>query len=326
MPDYISSNLKLLKYKFSRLFAFLIIIFCFINFMIMNSTTPYSFTESYSNNWQKCFDSDFDYFYYRNEETNENTWSAPKKVKPSYDEYIPVENFISTSKANDSSLSVNHLVALSTAFNLATKCNMCGTEDNVKKHGYCQMCYDIINSPENPLIATYQIRCLGCKAYGLNLVQDDGLCSHCHFSLENNLPIKVYEDHENFLQLSGNKRDDPIFKRCEGCGGWGKDLVKENGRCDYCSRLEETKKFEARWKRRCIKCGGCGLDLVKEDGLCNHCRRQFAHERVFFSQVLNQRIASVDMPVAREINPKWVSMDDPVLGKRVREQDDYFEF
>lgn len=39
------------------------------------------------------------------------------------------------------------------------------------------------------------------------------------------------------------KRDKKInlFKKCNLCGGWGKDLVKENGYCDHCNRINNNK-------------------------------------------------------------------------------------
>lgn len=67
-----------------------------------------------------------------------------------------------------------------------------------------------------------------------------------------------------------NQKNNSMIK-CKLCGGWGKDLVKENGYCNHCNRIKENKKPNEQIK--CKLCGGWGKDLVKENGYCNHCNR-----------------------------------------------------
>jgi len=285
--------------------------------------------QTYAPNWHKVYDMNSN-SYYRNEETQQSSWYAPKKVKPSVDNYIPIEKFISTdSITSNEPTFLNHLVALPSTLNLMNKCHRCDIEQDIRKHGYCGKCYAEINSYQEPLVGKYKIKCQGCHGWGLNLIQDDGFCSHCRYSLEHGLEIKVYDNYDDNDEELSPSKEDPFTIKCKVCGGWGKDLVKENGKCNHCTLQEEILQFEAKWKTQCKTCGGWGLELVKEDGLCNHCRRQLESERIFFSRVLDQKPVTsqeeniVNYPTLQAI---YDNMNDTILGKRSRNDEDDFDF
>ena len=291
----------------------------------MNSASRIYMKESYVPTWHKVYDMDSDSCYYRNDETQQNSWYAPKKLKSSTEDYIPIEKFISTDSYNLSEPTfLNHLVSLPPNLNLMSKCHKCDTEHDVRKHGYCGRCFAEINSYQEPLVEKYKIKCQGCHAWGLNLIKDDGFCSHCRYNLEHGLEIKVYDNTE---EMDSTKEETFIIK-CKGCGGWGKDLVKENGKCNHCTLQEEKLQFEAKWKTQCKTCGGWGLDLVGEDGLCNHCRRQFESERIFFSRVLDQtpKTVSKENMINHPNFQAIYSINDTILGKRSRKDDPNFDF
>lgn len=280
----------------------------------MSFTSQHTPFEIQGNTWHRCYDSTAESVYYWNEQTNQNAWSLPKKIKPNWESFIPVESFISSEKSNDTNIYNNFTNFPPSGLNLMCRCYMCNTQEDVKKHGYCKPCYDKINSPQEPLISKFKIKCQGCHGWGLNLVKDHGYCAHCYSDLTNGVPVHSYEETQ-----PSYGQNQPQSIKCARCGGWGKDLVKENGKCAHCTREETRLAFEAKWKTTCKTCGGWGLGLVKEDGLCNHCRRLLANERVFFSKVISQK------PIRPDVNFRWAGMDETLLGKRVRNHEDDFE-
>lgn len=257
----------------------------------MNSTSRYTPYQTYESGWQRVYDPDFNTPYYYNEQTQENSWNLPKKVKPNYENYIPVEKFISTDTTNPTEPTfLSHIAALPSSLNLGSTCHRCNTDQNVRNHGFCGECDVILNSYEDPQMAKFKIKCQGCHGWGVNLVKEDGFCNHCKFCLDNGLEIKTYDNRPEILETSTYIAKEPGFIKCKDCGGWGKDLVQENGYCAHCNREAEKRKFESAWKTKCKTCGGWGLHLVNpDDGLCSHCRRQFDQERAFFSRVLDER-------------------------------------
>jgi len=265
----------------------------------MNSTSRYTPYQTYESGWQRVYDPDFNTPYYYNEQTQENSWNLPKKIKSNFDNYIPVEKFISNDTANSTEPTfLNHIAALPSSLNLISKCHRCNTEENVRNHGFCGDCDVILNSYQEPQMAKYKIKCQGCHGWGINLVKEDGFCSHCKYCLDHGMEIKSY-DRPEVLEKATYIQKETEFIKCKGCGGWGKDLVQENGSCAHCNREAEKNRFEAAWKTKCKTCGGWGLHLVNpDDGLCNHCRRQFEQERAFFSRVLDERMA-----MQRGMNP-----------------------
>ena len=276
-------------------------------------------TSSYFNNQEKLYDTSYMSYHHLNEDFEETAWPVSKKMKQMSENYIPVENFICGNKSsNDSSLFP--IAAFDSNFGFS-KCSKCEIEKEVQKHGYCRPCYEQINSPLEPLITKYKIRCNGCHGWALGLVGEDGFCKYCRYSIDRGIKIKTYASSDTETIRSANE---PMFVRCKTCGGWGKDLVKENGQCKYCTNKQEKLVFEAKWKTKCKGCKGWGLNLVKEDGLCNYCRRQQADEKVFFSKVLNQTSArgSENQNINMHIN--WNMMDNSVLGKRPGDKEDEF--
>eukprot|EP01117_Protostelium_nocturnum_P014242 TRINITY_DN5409_c0_g1_i2.p1 TRINITY_DN5409_c0_g1~~TRINITY_DN5409_c0_g1_i2.p1 ORF type:complete len:175 (-),score=54.07 TRINITY_DN5409_c0_g1_i2:12-536(-) len=54
--------------------------------------------------------------------------------------------------------------------------------------------------------------------------------------VEQNAPKKARMVHTNHT-IEKNTTPVPAgFVRCSVCGGWGKDLVKDNGKCNHCTR------------------------------------------------------------------------------------------
>jgi hypothetical protein len=305
----------------------------------MNSTSRYTPYQTYESGWQRVYDPDFNTPYYYNDQTQENSWNLPKKVKPNYENYIPVEKFISTDTTTSTEPTfLNHIAALPSSLNLISKCHRCNTEQNVRNHGYCGECDAILNSYEDPQMAKYRIKCQGCHGWGINLVNEDGFCSHCKYCLEHGLEIKTY-DRPEILEKATYIQKESQFMKCKDCGGWGKDLVEENGYCAHCNREAEKRRFEAAWKTRCKTCGGWGLHLVNpEDGLCNHCRKQFDQERAFFSRVLDERVVMQQREQRERTNPNLSTINfsnnwnlanmqnipnETLLGKRARKMNDF---
>ena len=276
-------------------------------------------TSSCFNNWEKLYDVSYMSNQHLNEDLMATARPVHKKIKQTSEFYIPVENFICGNQSSDES-NMFPIAAFDSNFGFS-KCYKCEAEGEVQKHGYCRPCYEQINSPLEPLITKYKIRCNGCHGWALGLVREDGFCKHCRYSIDNGIKIKTYASSDAETIKFTNE---PMFIRCKVCGGWGKDLVKENGQCKHCTNKQEKLVFEAKWKTKCKVCMGWGLFLVKEDGLCNHCRRQQADEKVFFSKVLNQNLARDNENQNINMYINWNMMDNSVLGKRPGDNEDEF--
>ena len=267
------------------------------------SKSEVHFVEDCGNDWHKYYDTRMDCFFYFNRLTQETSWTKPKKICSGDEiELLPIDHFINEEDTTALTTSDRSRCQSET---INEKCLKCGTLDDVLGHQYCKTCYDEINSPEAPLIRKFKIRCKKCYGWGLGLVQADGCCRRCSLMPTTLLPSRIPSIWDDTPRYSFKTPENT----CLRCGGWGKDLIKENGKCAYCLQEEARVEFERRWKKRCYLCKGFGLDLVQENGLCRHC------ERIVLSASKNL-VADISLSQNSTLNPKEFAFENQYLQKR----------
>ncbi len=105
-------------------------------------------------------------------------------------------------------------------------------------------------------------------------IRQHGFCGKCYIDI-NSYKKPLVSEHK---------------LKCQGCHGWGVNLVKDDGVCSYCrDRMDnglEVKVYDDYEANspiaepiKCQSCGGWGKDLVKENGLCNYCFLKLEKEK-----------------------------------------------